>query len=97
MKIDNIYESSDYAGCSIGKFSFYYGYEEVDKDDNWCFVAKVDGTEEFRMSSEELQSRMPEPEIYDNMLAYLMIGIVIFMVEKMILVTDISNLNMQPE
>jgi hypothetical protein len=38
--------SDDYASCSFGQYSFYYGYEEVcGEDDDWCFVAKFNGNE----------------------------------------------------
>ena len=37
--MSNNYESSDYAGIDSKNISFYYGYEEIDEDDNWLFIA----------------------------------------------------------
>lgn len=36
------YESSDYAGMVSKNISFYYGYEEIDADENWLFYAEID-------------------------------------------------------
>jgi hypothetical protein len=66
----NVYSSDDYCGMSNGTFSFYYGYEETDENEEWCFVAKEHGVEVFRL---------PAPELWhdgsDNMLTHLVAGI----------------------
>lgn len=48
------YVASDYAGISGGAYSFYYGYEETNEDDDWLFLAKVRGTVVARWTAEEL-------------------------------------------
>ena len=40
-----VYEASDYAGMETGNIRFYYGYERVDDDDDWCFAVFIDGEE----------------------------------------------------
>ena len=44
MKKPNFYSASDYAGLRFEGGSFYYGYEHT-QNDEWCFVAKLDGVE----------------------------------------------------
>lgn len=40
-----IYSASDYAGLSTKNVQFYYGYEVVDENDEWCFTAKLGDTD----------------------------------------------------
>lgn len=35
--------ASDYAVFTSKNLSAYYGYEETDKNDEWCFVAEFNG------------------------------------------------------
>lgn len=37
------YSASDYAGLETKNFKAYYGYEEVDENEEWCFVARFEG------------------------------------------------------
>lgn len=39
----NVYNASDYAGLRCNGFSAYYGYEEKDENEEWCFVATING------------------------------------------------------
>ena len=39
------YRASDYAGISSKYFSAYYGYEQTDENDEWCFVASFNDEE----------------------------------------------------
>lgn len=57
--------SSDYASLDNSKYSFYYGYEELDENDNWCFTCRVQNTSELliRYSSKELNCEGDYPEI----------------------------------
>lgn len=34
------YSASDYTGMTGGDWSFYYGYEVQDDNEEWCFTAK---------------------------------------------------------
>ena len=45
MKKPDVYRASDYAGVSTKDFTAYYGYEEIDENEEWCFVAKFDDIE----------------------------------------------------
>ena len=47
----HLYSASDYAGLSVGRYKFYYGYEELVcakhtdctcEDKEWAFIADVD-------------------------------------------------------
>lgn len=61
-----VYSASDYAGLSVGKYRFYYGYEATvcwthgadagceDCDDEWAFTADVDGVEVLRIGRSRL-------------------------------------------
>lgn len=40
------YEASDYAGLKFDGGSFYYGYEHT-VDDEWCFVADLEGIDKI--------------------------------------------------
>ena len=53
-----VYRAGDYAGLSVGKYKFYFGYEStmclehVDcscEDNEWCFTADVDDVEVMRV------------------------------------------------
>jgi hypothetical protein len=37
--------SSDYASLVTPNADFYYGYERTDENEDWCFVAHVNGAE----------------------------------------------------
>ncbi len=39
-----IYSASDYAGFESKNLKVYYGYEQVDKNDEWLFVAEFGDT-----------------------------------------------------
>ena len=54
------YQSSDYAGIDFEGGSFYYGYEQTDDEDNWCFVANTENGE-FWLSSKD----MPQHNQFD--------------------------------
>jgi hypothetical protein len=45
------YKSSDYCGCTLGRYLFYYGYEETDGDE-WCFTCDLitDDNEDIRIA-----------------------------------------------
>lgn len=51
------YIASDYAGLDAGPWSFYYGYEKTDANDEWCFVASRGGDEKMRIPASKLTSR----------------------------------------
>lgn len=62
--IPKVHTSSDYAGLETENFSFYYGYEIQDVEENWCFAASdKDGNELIRYSSKELNCTSDYPEI----------------------------------
>lgn len=44
MSKPEVYSASDYAGISTENFSAYYGYEQVDENDEWCFTATIEET-----------------------------------------------------
>lgn len=48
-----LYRSGDYAGLSVGKYKFYYGYEETVGED-WAFTASVDDKEVMRIPASKL-------------------------------------------
>lgn len=49
-----IYQASDYCGMRNGRTEFYYGYEDVDDNEEWCFTAKEDGVEVMRLPQSKL-------------------------------------------
>jgi len=56
------YSASDYASFKAGKYSMYYGYEEIDPVTNdWCFTVTKNGKEVFRVTNEVLLNYCPEP------------------------------------
>ena len=55
------YSASDYAGLNGGAYSFYYGYEKTNDDDDWLFIAKVSGTEVARWTAAEIGEDAWEP------------------------------------
>jgi len=52
----DVYITGDYAGMQTGRYSFYFGYEET-KDDEWAFVAEVNGIEVMRKGASELTDK----------------------------------------
>ena len=48
------YVSSDYAGLTTDKAKFYFGYKETDSNDEWCFVAKIEGIEPIKVPESKL-------------------------------------------
>ena len=46
--------ASDYASFSSNNLMAYYGYEETDKNDEWCFVAELNG-ETIKIPSSKLK------------------------------------------
>ncbi len=76
-----IYAASDYAGIKVGKYSFYYGYEQtktVDGEDQWAFVAKVNDNEAMRLSTTELEMKHFSG-MGDEPSEYLLVGLALFM------------------
>ena len=61
----SVFSASDYAGLGTEKYAFYYGYEETDEEDNWCFTTseQESGKEIVRYSSVELGVVGEYPEI----------------------------------
>ena len=78
-----IYSSDDYAGMVSGKLSFYYGYEEADEDDDWCFLAKENGQEKFRKTTKEIEDSLgKEGWNLRDPKDYLLAGIAIYLLLK---------------
>ena len=69
-----IYYSDDYAGLISGNKAFYYGYEVTDSSDEWCFQVKIDGVENFRKTSRELEDTIKDCDFRDSR-DYLLAGI----------------------
>jgi len=62
--IPTAHTADDYAGLETENFSFYFGYEIQDEEENWCFTASdKNGKELFRASSKELNCVGDYPEI----------------------------------
>jgi len=80
MQVDLAY-SDDYAVLLSGSFQFYYGYEDVDQDDNWCFTVKENGVETFRISTEWIEKNTNIDRL-DSPRDYLLIGISIWKLLK---------------
>lgn len=62
---ENVHISSDYAGLNTEKYSFYFGYEEVDDNDEWCFVASNQKTGDtiVKWSCSEIDAGGDYPEV----------------------------------
>lgn len=73
------YKNDDYAGLEIGNLKFYYGYEVVDKQEDWCFQVKSAGevlyTVPRRKIEKSVEGRFDEP------IDYLMAGIGLWLKE----------------
>lgn len=66
--------ASDYAQLAVGKFSFYYGYEEtvtVDGEDEWAFTASLENKEIMRLSTTDLDTHNSSGDVIE----YLLLGI----------------------
>jgi len=68
MKKPDYYVASDYAGLTFEGGSFYYGYEEtMGEDEEWCFVAKIDGLPEIKIPSSKLAGIKDQDECAINL------------------------------
>lgn len=80
MQVEQYY-SDDYAGLISGKYSFYYGYEEVDDNDEWLFTVKENNNVIYQLSTTEIHKMC-----YNNNLSsptsYLMFGIGVWLLLK---------------
>lgn len=75
----NCYRASDYAGFEDGKWSVYYGKDEIDPiTQDWCFVMKKNGKEVFRATNEQLLAICPE----ESPLGMLVAGLSLYMSRK---------------
>jgi hypothetical protein len=75
MKQPHLYSGSDFAGLETGKYSFYYGKDEIDSiTEEFCFVAKVNGVEKMRLRNSQLDylGEMSGPK------SYLLAGIALY-------------------
>ena len=82
----DVYTSDDYCGLEVGKYKFYYGYEETSfcpkhgiedcfsrfdcPENEWAFTVKVDGKEVMRLSKSKLHPEKNEVPFW-----YLVAGI----------------------
>lgn len=41
MACIDVFAASDYAGVKGKNFSFYFGYEEIDDNGEWCFKSVI--------------------------------------------------------
>jgi len=71
------YESSDYAGLGANGLHFYYGYEVVDSEGDWCFEVKRGKDVLFKVSEKELN-----PKYNQDMLLSLLNGIGLYLIEQ---------------
>lgn len=58
------YYSDDYAGLESGNLKFYYGYEVVDENDNWCFQVRESGEVIFKISRPEIEKSLKYSQLY---------------------------------
>lgn len=73
----DVHIADDYAILDGADYDFYFGWEETDDNDEWCFVAKQGVKEVCRIPQSELLSRLTvqERERKDNVRACLLLGI----------------------
>lgn len=48
-----LYRAGDYAGLSVGRYKFYYGYEKT-VGEEWAFTADIDDKEVMRIPASKL-------------------------------------------
>lgn len=72
--------SDDYAVVENEHLQFYYGYEETNGADEWCFVVRQRPVrrEIFRRSASELVAISPALSRFDEPHVFLMVGMALF-------------------
>ena len=75
------YYSDDYAGMNSGKYKFYFGYESVDENDEWCFTVNENGVETFKINESYIIKNTKHVHL-DRPTEFLTAGIGIWMLLK---------------
>lgn len=72
--------SDDYAVLETDEYTFYYGYEHVNDDDEWMFVVRANDIDGNNLLFSRSQSQIEEltDRLYSTS-EYLLIGIALFL------------------
>ena len=74
--------SDDYAILESGKYTFYYGYEETDENENWLFIIRQNGNVIFQKTSKEIENSLNDNYQLHYPVDYLNVGIGLWLLIK---------------
>lgn len=76
-----LHYSDDYAVLDSGKYSFYYGYECQNSEEEYMFVVKENNKVIFQTSTSNIEQSVEHVHL-DNMQDYLLAGIGMWLLLK---------------
>lgn len=81
-KVIEVFSSDDYAFLNADRFTFYYGYEEMDVEtEEWCFTVSKDKKEILRLKQSEIEKNSNLSN-FSDVKDYLLIGIGLYLSGK---------------